>query len=412
MMDRSDVGLATYTYDEISQLLTAALPDGDFQTYTFDAVGNRLSLKDQRGLQAYSYDEADELLEVESDFNPSEPDMRPPLMASGSEALSGGRPAAEVEGLSARAGASDAEKPLFKTTYAWDADGNQVGKTGPGNRATSYTFDAMDRLVGVSAPGSEPEKYLYSADRQRVAAVRGKDSVAERFLHLGRGHQVLGDLDGSGKLTKRYIFLVSNQLLASVDTPTGKPGFYHYDALGSTVAISDSSDRIAVRFLYDPYGTSHSIPVTDEIYRYIGRECVYGINVRMLSMGMRAYDPSIGRFLSTDPLRTAQCPDFAGMYAYAKNNPALMIDPNGLDPCKTDYPWNVPPGYACEKYNSGEPTLTSIASYGVCNTTPDSPHANCIRGCLLDDFDPSVGDYGSGFSTAHATCYAACAVPQ
>ena len=57
-MDRSDVGLSRYTYDAISQLLTAALPDGDFQTYTFDPVGNRLSLKDSRGMNdRWTYDE-------------------------------------------------------------------------------------------------------------------------------------------------------------------------------------------------------------------------------------------------------------------------------------------------------------------------------------------------------------------
>jgi RHS repeat-associated protein len=304
-MDRSDVGLSTYTYDEISQLLTAALPDGDFQTYTFDAVGNRLSLKDSRGLQTYEYDEADELLEVESDFNPEQPSMVGPLMT--------------------RLGASDANKPLFKTTYGWDADGNQVSKTGPGSKASHYGFDALDRLVGVSAPGSEPEKYFYNADRQRIATVHGKDSVSERFLHLGRGRQVLGDLDGSGKLTKRYVFLPSGQLLAHVDSSANKPAFYHFDALGSTVVMSDSANRIIARSVYDPYGAPRT-PETDERYGFIGEEGVQRVGPELIEMGLRYYQPVTGVFLSRDPLYMGG----SYPYGYARNNPLLYEDPEGL----------------------------------------------------------------------------------
>jgi RHS repeat-associated protein len=308
-MNRSDVGPSAYTYDEISQLLTAALPDGDFQTYTFDLVGNRLSLKDSRGLQTYEYDEADELLEVESDFNPEQPSMTGPLMT--------------------RLGASDANKPLFKTTYGWDADGNQVSKNGPGNKATSYTFDALDRLVGVSAPGSEPEKYLYNADRQRVAMVRGKNVVNERFLHLGRGRQVLGDLDGQGKMTKRYILLPSGQLLAHVDTSGNKPAFYHFDALGSTVVMSDLANRISARISYDPYGARRSVPEIAEAYGFVGEMGVVS-HADHSVMGIRAYSPAEGRFMSRDPLYTPVLLGWLHNYGYARNNPVNQIDPEGL----------------------------------------------------------------------------------
>jgi len=73
-MDRTDDGISQYQYDEISQLVKAELADGDVQTYTFDPVGNRLSLTDRRGVQAYSYDAADQLKQIESTFNPQEPD--------------------------------------------------------------------------------------------------------------------------------------------------------------------------------------------------------------------------------------------------------------------------------------------------------------------------------------------------
>jgi len=73
-MDRTDDGVSRYQYDEISQLVKAELADGDLQVYTFDPVGNRMTLTDRRGVQAYSYDDADQLQQIESTFNPAEPE--------------------------------------------------------------------------------------------------------------------------------------------------------------------------------------------------------------------------------------------------------------------------------------------------------------------------------------------------
>jgi RHS repeat-associated protein len=286
--------------------------NGDFQTYTFDPVGNRMSLRYSRGTQLYSYDEADELLEVESDFNPEEPEMRGKLLT--------------------RLGASDSQ-PLFKTTYGWDADGNQVSKTGPGNKASHYDFDALDRLAGISSPGSKPVQYRYNADRQRIATVHGKDAVSERFLHLGRGRQVLGDLDGQGKMTKRYILLPSGQLIAHVDTSANKPVFYHFDALGSTVVMSDRENRLIARFSYGPYGMRLTHPEGKERYGYVGRDWVSYGNEGLLFMARRFYAPNAGLFLSVEPLfRYGQ-----RRYTYALSNPVSFIDPSGLVPEKAQY---------------------------------------------------------------------------
>jgi hypothetical protein len=49
-----------------------------------------------------------------------------------------------------------------------------------------------------------------------------------------------------------------------------------------------------------------------------------------MEMGVRFYDPRIGRFISREPLRA----DFAGetprLYAYVENNPLRFTDPSGL----------------------------------------------------------------------------------
>ncbi|MCK4401360.1 RHS repeat-associated core domain-containing protein [bacterium] len=46
----------------------------------------------------------------------------------------------------------------------------------------------------------------------------------------------------------------------------------------------------------------------------------------------KLYDPTVGRFISKDPLGMIDGPN---MYAYVNNNPVNLIDPWGL--CKTDF---------------------------------------------------------------------------
>ena len=313
-MERSDLGPSTFTYDEISQLLTAKLPDGDLQTYTFDPVGNRLSLQDHRGTQRYRYDAADQLLDVESDFNPEGP-ASPGLVFAGP-------------------GAPDPSTQVFKTLYGFDQAGNEVSKVGPGKRPTSYGFDALERLSSVNSPGSVPERYLYDPEGRRCAILQGQKAVKTRFLREGRGRPVLLELDGSGKPTTRYVVLPTGQLLARVGPVDLKPVFYHFDALGSTIALSDSSGRVLTRFSYDPYGSRRPVPATDESFCFVGHEGVSADGSGLLEMGERFYDCGAGRFLSREGLAMRGIRRWEGHgldnpYAYGATNPLRFIDPTG-----------------------------------------------------------------------------------
>ncbi len=69
------------------------------------------------------------------------------------------------------------------------------------------------------------------------------------------------------------------------------------------------------------------------------------------------------------------------------NNPSQPVKP-----FKLNFP-NVPPGNACNKYPSG-PLRT------VCNVEPNSPTNNCVRGDLLDRYDP-INGYQGGIRDAH-----------
>jgi len=95
-MTDKDGGITRYEYDGLYRLTKASYPAGSVTTYTYDSVGNRLTMN---GV-GYTYDVADRLLQ---------------------------------------AGAS---------TYSYDANGNMVGKTDNGV-ITNYTYDYANRLKSV-----------------------------------------------------------------------------------------------------------------------------------------------------------------------------------------------------------------------------------------------------------------------
>jgi RHS repeat-associated protein len=245
-------------------------------------------------------------LQIEGTFNPQEPESTGKLFV--------------------RSGASDANRPIYTTTYTFDAAGNELGFTGPGNKVTRYEFDTLNRLTSVSAPGSQPVIYSYDAEGRRVAIASQNGKINERFLYSGLGRSILADMSGKGEIKARYITLPGGQLLARVDSSSNKPAYYHFDALGSTVAVTDEKGRVTSRATYDPYGARRSHPTTDDRYGFVGNEWVKDEGNGLMEMGERYYRNETGRFISREPLLATNA-----VYLYSYNNPINYIDPSGED---------------------------------------------------------------------------------
>ena len=107
--------------------------------------------------------------------------------------------------------------------------------------------------------------------------------------------------------------------------------FYHGDALGSTRGITDSSQSVTNSQLFDAFGNTVSrTGTTPTPFGFDGKEQYQSDSDSGLQLlGHRYYDPSIGRFLSQDPIH-----DGTNWYAYADNNPLVETDATGLQPPK------------------------------------------------------------------------------
>ncbi|MFC1685296.1 RHS repeat domain-containing protein [Pseudomonadota bacterium] len=121
-------------------------------------------------------------------------------------------------------------------------------------------------------------------------------------------------------------------LLAGVASAVERVTYYHNDALGSPVAATDAQGNVLWREAYEPYGKRllKEDGGKEEVW-YTGKQEETDFDVNYF--GARWYEPSIGRFLSVDPVGVdpGNVHSF-NRYAYANNNPYKFVDPDGRSP--------------------------------------------------------------------------------
>jgi len=109
-------------------------------------------------------------------------------------------------------------------------------------------------------------------------------------------------------------------------TDAGGARVFLADALGSTLALTDSAGGIQTQYTYEPFGsTTASGPVGGNPTQYTGRDND-GTNAYFYRA--RYFSPSTQRFISEDPLGAAGAD--INLFAYARNAPTLYTDPTGM----------------------------------------------------------------------------------
>lgn len=201
----------------------------------------------------------------------------------------------------------------------YDLQGNLDNKS-----AQNYDFDIGNRLREVSGK----EYYRYDGHGRRVMAWRPNlGSVFSQYTSDGKVFFQWDEVQGK----RLYNIYLGNSVVAIREVPIAGGAlvtkYQHTDALGSPVAVTNEAGTVIERNDYEPYGAVIGKPNYQGI-GYTGH--VQDGATGLTYMQQRYYDPTVGRFLSVDPVAALSSPVLLfNRYRYAGNNPYRFTDPDG-----------------------------------------------------------------------------------
>jgi RHS repeat-associated protein len=263
-----------YTYDPTYQLTQVAQGTTTTESYSYDAVGNRLS---SLGMSPYVYNSSNELTST---------------------------PAA---------------------TFTYDNNGNTLTKV-DSSGTTTYNWDFENRLASVVVPGTGGTvTFKYDPFGRRIQ----KGSPDGTTTYLYDGDNSIAETDAAGNLMNQYT------QDPGIDEPvaisrSGAIRYVEQDGLASITSVTDATNALVNTYIYNSFGTlTASIGTFANPYRYTGQHS--DDETELYYYRARYYDGITGRFISEDPMRFLREPN---SYRYASNNPINLRDPSGLCPDK------------------------------------------------------------------------------
>jgi RHS repeat-associated protein len=184
-------GTTTYGYDGLYRLTGVTYPNSDTQSYTYDAMGNRLTKVDNSVTTTYTYDNGGQMTAVDS------------------------------------------------TSYTYDGDGNTTAAG-----SDTYTWDAENRLAGTTI-GGVTTTYGYNGAGLRTSQTTGGVTVNYAWDLTGSLPNILQDSAGN-----KYVYGLD--LISKTNGTTQE--YYLTDGLGSTTGITDGSGTVTGTYAYDAFG--------------------------------------------------------------------------------------------------------------------------------------------------------------
>ena len=340
---RSGAGTGTrsydFAYDGLGRLVSADYGEyGDHVTgygtsYSYDNMGNLLSLS-REGDMTSSLKGIVDNLSMTYDGN---------MLASVSDSA----PAPSVTGSADfRDGASMAVE------YTYDRNGNMTSDLN--RRISSVSYNRQNRPARIKhSGGTETFTYLPDGTKRERTAL-GKDWSLSRTEY--RGNLVCADD------SLKYILFDGG--LIAMDGSSPEYLFFLRDHLGSVRVVARSDGKVVQVNHYYPYGMAYASgrmsgnaeahPVTGEggnvidgdleigggtggmelarpgasqPYRFLGNELYTSNSLGLYDFSARMYDPTLGRFLSVDPM--AEGYRHLSPYAYCAGNPVVYVDKDG-----------------------------------------------------------------------------------
>ncbi len=333
--------VTTYSYDRASRLESVLVRDSnedivDGFSYAYDSVGKRLSSKNLKTLSVreYKYDEVGRLVRWEDDSGEFE-EFSYDLVGNRLSKLSPGRQVAysydEANRLKEMvvAATDDPEASIDSVSYDWDDNGNLIKKD-IDEHDIVFRYDSLNRLTEVIDGTEDSISMGYGPNGERVRRSQGSEDTRflVDFVSEQRLPQVIASFGSNGERNDYFVFGPRIDEPLGVSDASGAK-YLHHDGLGSISALSSDGGDVVGSLSYSPFGTAVE-GASSSRFTFTGRE---QDTENLMYYRARYYEPETGRFLSRDMWEGSQeNPVSIHKYAYAMNDPINMTDPSGNTP--------------------------------------------------------------------------------
>lgn len=208
-----------------------------------------------------------------------------------------------------------------QSSYEYDDAGSTTKRTIGGN-PQSLLWNDSGKLSEVTEANGSKTSYLYDASGSRLVR---KDSTGTTVYLPGTELKL--SADGTKKEATRY-YEYAGQTVA-VRT-AAKFSFIAADHHGTGELAIDSATGAISQRRFDPFGVERGTNTGT----WTGEKGFVGgtidASTGLTHLGAREYDPTIGKFVSVDPIIDYTQPQQINGYAYANNSPVTYADPSGL----------------------------------------------------------------------------------
>lgn len=309
--------IITYTYDSRSEVIGATLNhDTTYNySYSYDPIGNR-TVSDQNGsILSYTSNTLNQYTMINAEH--------PTYDADGNMTLRNG------------------------WTQLWNGE-NRLKTAIKGTQRLEFGYDYMGRRI---------YKKLYDSE-----------SLIYDYHFIYNGYKLVEEVESKNFITNYYIWQpesVGLSIPLSITTPIGTY-YSNIDANKNISELTDNTGATVAHYEYSPFGEQTvSIGPQAEINHFRFGSEYFDSETTLIYYNYRYYSPSLGRWISKDPIeeRGGQ-----NLYNFIANNPLNKFDLYGLfDPSydipggpgvrDPNPPWMTPPDGHSEERNAATKEL-------------------------------------------------------
>ncbi len=218
-------------------------------------------------------------------------------------------------------------------SFVYDDNGN-LSTNITGSITNVLSYDMENRLSQVTSNGVTILQNYYDGMGRRIAKSEFVNGTTNKYLYVYDGWNCLAVLNGTtGAMLEYYTrgagiggdigtIVAATHYSGSFTNGTF---YYHNNHRGDVTCIRSGTTTVAT-YDYKAYGELRSSSGTyTSRYRFSSKE--YEQTMGIYYYGYRFYNPSVGRWLTQDPLKEA---GGLNQYEFCNSNPVNFTDPFGL----------------------------------------------------------------------------------